>query len=182
MRNPNGIFHTVHMREDHIMVDNQKDYHTSWYWRLRDFTSSAAWDYYKINCVVMKFIPENNPTYPMAAHIECPSNYAWIDYDDEDVPTLVPYNRPGLRHWMGDKTFSIKIYPRVLTSAGQGSYKQNEITKPGWINTFYNDTHYLGLKTSFAQLIPVGTGNVKTGYKVLIKAYVSYMQPMFANK
>lgn len=180
-RNPNGILHTILRREDQVTVDDQKDVHLMFYWRLRDFTSSTTWDYYKINCVVMTFYPEQTPTYPMKTGLNRPINYVWIDYDDEDVPKEVPYNRAGLKHWMADQKFSIKIFPRVLASAGQSSYKPNEITKSDWINTYYNDTHFLGLKASFSQIQPQGMGNEKCKYKIVMKAYVSFSQPILLN-
>lgn len=178
----NGVFNTIHLREEHVTVTDEKDVHLSVAFALNNFVHQPVhWDYYKINCIVMTVYPEQTGTFPHHPGLRRPINYAWIDYDDDDRPQFVPYNWHGIKHWMADEKFSMKLYPRLLTSSGQASFKPNAIVKGGWINSTYPDTQYLGIKLSFGMIRPQGTGKEMASYKIVFKAYVSYKHPIYLN-
>jgi len=81
-------------QENHLSVTS--DYTKAWQFKLKDFTTSGAYDYYKINCIVVKFNPEQTSTFSRPGEY-VRFNFGWIDYDDTNNPTETDINRQNLK-------------------------------------------------------------------------------------
>lgn len=181
-----GLYHVVLRDENHFKVSAGAPYKHAWQFKLKQFTQSQAFDYYRINCIVITFTPEHGGPFTRPEDIRV-VNFGWIDYDDTSDPTATDINRQGLKKWRCDKTQSFKIYPRCLASRGvnnpsSGERPLNSIQKPGWMNVFYNEVVHLGLKTIFTDPSSADGKTTATSlsYNVGVKCYVSFKQPILS--
>lgn len=182
-----GLYHVVLRDENHFTVSAGSPFKHAWQFKLKQFTQSQQYDYYKINCIVITFTPEHGGPFTRPEDIRV-VNFGWIDYDDTNDPTATDINRQGLKKWRCDRTQSFKIYPRCLASRGvntpsSGERPLNSIQKPGWMNTAFNEVVHLGLKTIFTD--PSSADKKTTAsplsYNVGVKCYVSFKQPIFSE-
>jgi len=180
-RGHTGIYHVVLRQENQFSVST-KDYMHAWYFTLSNFASSHPYDYYRINCIVVKFTPCQGGPYVREGNVRV-FNYGWTDFDDVDPPVVIDINRQNLKKWSSDRSMSFKIWPKVLMKSGGPMVTRttsNQIVKPGWMNTVYPDVTHMGLKTVFQKPRAVGsTVAQQLNYNVQIKAYVSFKQPAF---
>nr|WQH26041.1 MAG: capsid protein [Longfin eel circovirus] len=113
-RNRNNRMAASHHRPQiirHIQVPKE-GWGGSLYWTLNRFTSQKAWDYYRINKVVVQFITGQSAAFnrdmaapPYAATLKNnvrPMNVSYIDYDDATPPKAPDLNAASCRMWKGE--------------------------------------------------------------------------------
>jgi len=95
----------------------------------------AMYDFYRINCVVLKIVPRFNVNQQNIANLQIPNIVTVRDYNGEAVTSedqLLQYS--GAKISRGHKIIKIKIVPAVETAVDiAGSQKQHKF-KP-WLST-----------------------------------------------
>lgn len=123
-----------------------------------DFTN--LFDEYRINCVVLKFIPRSNYVQNLATTATAANNYLptlhWVvDLNDSNVPSnvdsLLEYNGYHCRNFT--RTVTIKIRPKFSLAAYSGAFTSYKPTK-GWIDTGSPNVQHYGLKFAIDSVLP----------------------------
>jgi len=151
---------------------------------LADHTSNYNWDYYRINKVVVQYIPDQTPTF-IRSTIDILGGSV-IDYDQQDTPTNLKslVNQQTFQMFTGSWGFSRCFRPRATEGvegrvSGSTAYslKAAGVARPGqWINTKFNDVPHNGLAVWIDGY--TGTGDPLIGFKIITKMYVSFKGPL----
>ncbi|ADD62476.1 capsid protein [Human stool-associated circular virus NG13] len=154
-------------------------------------TGQITWDYYRINTIVVTFLPQINPTMPIDQGTGGGGfNETSVDFDDATPPTskISMENWNNTKFWRNDRKFTIKFRPvfhrLVATSATSTtpvSAEFNQRRNRGvWLNSAYKDIPHFGLKTFFVNNFTNPAQNTII-YQILIKAYVSFKRPIWVG-
>jgi len=174
------VQHFRFIHPDHIKITKATSAGLAFKFMLSQFVKTCAWDYYRLNAVVVKCVPQSTAAFPGVAG---DNTRIWtvIDYDDDAKPTnrLAFQNEQGVRVHRGDRGFTRKLRPKpiILTQSntkGQvGSQFQMGKRRGLWLNTADMNIAHYGLKVWFE-----GPTNMEVQYNLIIKAYFSFMKPI----
>lgn len=174
-----NVQHYRFIHPDHITIAKGQASGFAFQFMLNQFIKQPMWDYYRLNYVVVKFIPQQTNAFPGASgdNIEI---WSVVDFDDNVTPKAIGefINQQGVRVHRGDRGLVRKFRPKpMLLTQSMGS-------KPGatfftgkrknqWINAANADVAHHGLKLWFT----APTTNAVT-FNVLIKTYWSFLKPI----
>lgn len=149
---------------------------------LPQYTSLAAlYDTYKINKLVVKFVPQINSLTAVSTAgslVSAPQEFmsTVIDYDDA---TLLTNYTDALQYQTFKETPTYKIHKRVITpKLSMSAFKTSGTTigyvqkSKQWVDAAYGDVEHYGLKGS----IQSNTNSVQQIWKVFVTAYISFKQ------
>lgn len=131
-----------------------------------EFTS--LFDMYRINKIVIKFIPNHNSS-EMGATKYIPQFHTAIDYTDATAPANLEelYQYQSWRMTNGSKVHTRQWVPSVLIDALESTPTQATIPKlKQWISTEQTDVKFFGLK--------YGLGATNAAGDVSFTPYVTY--------
>ncbi len=138
-------------------------------------TYYGRWDYYKVNCMVVHFMPQWAKGDPLKKHTttQCGSI---IDYDDNaDVTSYNNIrNHSTFRPFWSDKPHSRKFTPRSTEYAVSSSSTAlpDVIAYKKWMNTAASNVAFHGLKYWLGG--STDTATPRPAYILTIKWYVSF--------
>lgn len=121
---------------------------------------TALFDEYRINCVVLSFIPRPNVVQVLANGNEVPNNYVptfhyAIDYDDanlvSNVDQLAEYGNYHFTEF--NKKINVKIKPKFATAAYSGAFTSYKPGK-GWLDCASPGIQHYGLKFAVDTTFP----------------------------
>jgi hypothetical protein len=160
-------------------IPKQTGYGVTYHFKLTDFLSGqVSWDYYRVNALVVKFIPRTSPSHPGEDNGRALCACA-VDLDDDTKPTSITdlANYQNCKIFRSDQIFSIKWRPAILLDVDKGDYKSPlaaGIKKKQWLNSSYKEIMHRGLKVWLAN----NSLNHETDWDILVTAYVSFKQPL----
>jgi len=171
------MVHVRLMKKDHYKISTS-GYGTFMKFALKDFTENNSWDYFRINRIVVKYIPDQTNVFIRSTIDGLGASV--IDYDGRDAPTSLKQliNQQTARLHRFSYGFTRSFVPRVAIGAQTNSTATTDVNPAvigkakQWLNMEYAATPHNGLAVWTDGY--TGTGDPLIGFSIVTKAYVSF--------